>query len=126
MESIVRLFDEEEKAYSGAVELLRGCVGENKGVIAAWIYGSVARGQDRPNSDIDVAIVAHDTELGRVSEEVRNAIGELADRRPLPASIVSLGESDIPARAKATKWWESLLEEAIVLKGIDRMYSSAR
>jgi hypothetical protein len=30
---------------------------------------------------------------------------------------VSLGESDIPARAKATKWWESLLKEAIVLKG---------
>jgi predicted nucleotidyltransferase len=93
------------------------CVGENEGVIAAWIYGSVARGEDRPNSDIDIAIVTLDTELERVTEEVRSAIDELVDRLPFPASIVSLGKSDIPARSKTTKWWESLLKEAIVLKG---------
>jgi predicted nucleotidyltransferase len=117
MESIVRLFEEEENAYSGAIKLLRECVGENEGVIAAWIYGSVARGEDRPNSDIDIAIVTLDTELERVTEEVRSAIDELVDRLPFPASIVSLGKSDIPARSKTTKWWESLLKEAIVLKG---------
>ncbi len=117
MESIVRLFEEEERAYSGAITLLRECVGENKGVIAAWIYGSVARGEDRPDSDIDIAIVAHDTELGRITKEVQSAISKLADRLPFPASIVSLGKSDIPARTKATKWWESLFKEAIVHKG---------
>ena len=41
----------------GAVALLREKLGEREDIDAAFIYGSVASGDDRPNSDVDLFVV---------------------------------------------------------------------
>jgi predicted nucleotidyltransferase len=38
-------------------------VGRIDSVEAAWYYGSVARAEDRPDSDLDIAIVASGTQF---------------------------------------------------------------
>ena len=45
------------------VELLRGALGEN--LISAVLFGSVARGEAGPDSDIDLLIVGEEFPLGR-------------------------------------------------------------
>jgi len=51
----------------GPAEVLRGALAPLAGrVRAAWLYGSVARGADRAQSDIDVLIVADDLTLEQV------------------------------------------------------------
>ena len=41
-----------------AVEKLKGVLKRDAKVKEAWLFGSVARGEERPESDIDVALVA--------------------------------------------------------------------
>ncbi len=48
----------------GAAGLLKAALAKVKGVEAAFIYGSFAKGQERANSDIDLLI------LGKIDEDV--------------------------------------------------------
>ncbi len=43
------------------IEALRGRLALEKDVVAAWVFGSVARGDDGPTSDVDVAILTRRT-----------------------------------------------------------------
>lgn len=50
------------------------------GVVAAWMYGSVARGSDEPGSDLDLFVVtAKDKEVDRVSERLIDAVPKWRD-----------------------------------------------
>lgn len=44
-------------AVSSIVELLRVSLVDAPDIVAAYLFGSVARGDDRPGSDVDVAIL---------------------------------------------------------------------
>ncbi|MEM1033290.1 MAG: nucleotidyltransferase domain-containing protein [Myxococcota bacterium] len=57
-------------------------------VVAAWVFGSVARGDARPDSDIDVAVllrqrnatvVTHRRELFELATQVECAVGRRVD-----------------------------------------------
>jgi predicted nucleotidyltransferase len=47
---------------------------------AAWYYGSVARGEDEPHSDLDIAVIAPDGRVDETVESVRQALREVEDR----------------------------------------------
>lgn len=53
-----------------ATELVRRAAATTPGLAAVWIFGSVARGDARPDSDLDVAVLLRD--------------------RPTPAALVAL------------------------------------
>ncbi len=42
---------------AGLVELLQEALGATKGVAIAFVYGSIARGQETPESDVDLALI---------------------------------------------------------------------
>jgi uncharacterized protein len=48
-------------AISSAVQLaIRRCVAKHRAIQAAYVFGSVATGRTRPDSDIDVAVLVHE------------------------------------------------------------------
>jgi hypothetical protein len=87
-------------------------------VLAAWIYGSVARGEDRPDSDIDIAVVAVPAERNRVVDAMRQALVAPAATSGFVPAVVGLDLDDI-GRLSCEKdpWWISLSADAVVLLG---------
>jgi predicted nucleotidyltransferase len=111
-----QLFTAERERYDALMAALRNNLRDTQGVQAAWIYGSVARGEDGPRSDFDLALVVEHP--GLTAEKARNALAPLEERFGIQLSIVDLGADDI-ARLIEQKapWWQEVIRDARVLLG---------
>jgi predicted nucleotidyltransferase len=93
----------------------RGC---GPRVVAVWLYGSVARGEDRSRSDLDVAIVADADALPSALEAVRDALHLAGRKLRFEPSVVGLEPSDVARLARERDpWWIAVARDAIVLLG---------
>lgn len=117
--SILSLFEAEESRFNGVIEAVRECAASlgNK-VIAAWIFGSVARGEDRARSDLDVLLVAHEDEVAsvqRASVDFLLAKGETLSFSP---SVNTLSMSDLRRLMENNDpLWKAFVNEALVISG---------
>jgi uncharacterized protein len=75
----------------GKQAALRAALEQEPGIRLAYLFGSVARGDDGPNSDVDVAVWLADevglVELGALSERLSAAVGgrvDIVDLRSAP------------------------------------------
>jgi predicted nucleotidyltransferase len=75
-----------------------------RGVDALWVFGSVARGDARPDSDVDLAIdFRPDTraslfEIVRLKEEIEQALGrpvDIGQRSAMIAQVAVAAERDL-------------------------------
>lgn len=119
-ELIQRMFDLERERYDEILDALRFYSMEAApGLISAWIYGSVARGEDTAESDIDVAIVQVPTDRDKPVEPHFSdnlLVGE--DRWLFRASFVTLTSDDVLRLASENDpWWSNVLNEAQPLIG---------
>lgn len=70
---------------------------EDEGIAAAWLFGSVARGTARPDSDVDVGILYREDPprtlagIGRVF----NLEQELTEITDLPIQVVALNRAPV-------------------------------
>ncbi len=76
---------EREHIVAGVKRALAG----EAGVRLAIVFGSVARGAERPDSDVDVAVIARGVELADIAARVSQAVGREAD-------VVSLIDAGVP------------------------------
>jgi predicted nucleotidyltransferase len=74
-----------------------------EGVSAVWVFGSVARGEGRPDSDVDLALeFARDRRptlftLGHLQEQIETQLGTKIDlglRRDLRSHVLPTFERD--------------------------------
>lgn len=87
-------------------------------VLSAFLYGSVARGEDWPGSDLDVGIVAAEAHLARIVESVRTSLTRSGEMLRFEASVVGMTPADIARMARERDpWWESVAADARVLYG---------
>jgi predicted nucleotidyltransferase len=93
-------------------------------VRTAWLYGSVAKGADRAQSDIDVLIVADDLTL----EEVYAALGPAEKRlgRTVSPTLYTLKEFERRRAAKNPFLSKVLAGERILLMGEDHAAGATR
>ena len=110
------LFAEERTRWEGLLKRVREGLSALEQVTAAWLYGSVARGEDDPASDIDLALVVQG-EPGEVAEAVRERLRALEDELRVTFSVVTLSRADALGRAEKEPWWRELARDAKVLKG---------
>jgi len=110
--AVASLFTAERAQWESFLASLREVLGKQPNVAAAWLYGSVARGDDKPESDVDIAVLL---ERDQQSEHVRDELSALERQLNASFSIITLKRDEL---AKVNpSWWRSLVAEAIVLKG---------
>ena len=65
-------------------------VAREPGVVAAWVFGSRARGEERPSSDLDVAVILQSEAGAEVLSRVNAA---LTQRLGVETDVVDLAKS---------------------------------
>jgi uncharacterized protein len=85
--------DESRRAQFDAA--VAGAVARHQNVVAAWVFGSRARGAERPSSDLDVAVLlapgAEREVLSRLSGALSRDLGTEVDLVDLAKSTPVLG-----------------------------------
>lgn len=85
--------------------------------LSIWVYGSVARSQDQPGSDLDVALVAADEAVEGTVEAFRDAAVPALDTEKVPLSVVGLSPADVRRLAPRDPFWQALERDAYPLVG---------
>ncbi|MEI9983717.1 MAG: nucleotidyltransferase domain-containing protein [Aliidongia sp.] len=113
--ALAALFAAEDHRFETIIEAIRAAAAQ-AGVVAAWLYGSVARGEDRPDSDLDIAIVTS----ASVKAKLRDALRGLEDEWRVSVSLVELVADDILRLARDNDpWWVGMIKDAVPLVGPD-------
>ncbi len=119
------LFAAERKAWEETIEQLRTGLEASSAIRAAWMYGSVARGEDRPGSDTDLAILAEDDAPG-TANNAREDAARIAEKLNLGASVIVISPHDLATDAIQNDWFASVVDQARTLKGKDPLREEAR
>lgn len=119
------LFQHEHSRWESVHAALRQALASWPEVRSAWLYGSVARGEDGPSSDVDLLLVVNEQGID-ASHRVRGAVQTLGDTLGLHFSAVLLTPEELAAMHKDERWWTDLMRDAKVLKGLSPSKEIAR
>jgi predicted nucleotidyltransferase len=111
---LAHLFEEEENRVTRVLAALRetATVGEPQ-ALAVWVYGSVARGDDKASSDIDVVLVTSNNDVESASATYKQAVSGMTDAERVTLSVVGLSQADVRRlAAEKDPWWHNLLSDA--------------
>ena len=123
--SISSLFLTEDHRFQAIIEAIRKAATE-AGAAAAWLYGSVARAEDRPDSDVDVALVST-RNAGAAKGKMRDALREVEGALRFSTSVVSVDTDDIRRLVRERDpWWVAMVKDAMPLVGPDPVSLAAR
>jgi predicted nucleotidyltransferase len=121
------------RIHDPTVELLRKALSGHKGIRLALLFGSRARGQARPDSDADVAVLGENLDLLELAADLSGAakvevdVVDLKDPGfPLLNAVlrdgIVLREGE---RGAAAAWWSrALLQAETDRPGYERMRDS--
>lgn len=112
--AMAALFQAEHQRWDGLMGAIRDALDRHGAVAAAWLYGSVARGDDVPDSDMDIALLVGSQ---AVADEVREALMPLEDAQQVRISLTALTAKDLAALPEDDPWWVNVVREGRVLKG---------
>jgi predicted nucleotidyltransferase len=113
--ALVGLFQEEQRRWDTLLESIREVLAKHgTGVTAAWFYGSVARGEDSPDSDLDIAIIVRTQGVG---DQVRDDLMSLEDSQQLRISLTTLTPKELMALSEDDHWWSDVVRDGRILKG---------
>lgn len=113
------LFEAEERRFEAILDSARQAVeSAGPGLVALWLFGSVARGDDRISSDLDLALVARPEALHRLVDALRDGLVAPAERMGFSPSVVGLGIDDVVRlAAERDPWWTGVTRDAVPLIG---------
>ena len=116
---IAALYDAEKNRFGEIVETIRNSAGNRCSLLRSlWIYGSVARKEDGPQSDLDIGLISDKDNLSEVVETVRENLREPAARLGFLPNVVGLDLEDAARLARdADPWWTATIVDAVVLAG---------
>jgi predicted nucleotidyltransferase len=113
------LFEAEDARFRAILESIRAAA-ESFGpkVLAAWLYGSVARGEDRWPSDLDIAVVADRDAQTTVQEAMFDKLYESGEELSFRPSVIVIDQDDVRRNAaEDTTWWKGVVADSLVLLG---------
>lgn len=118
-EPLVALYAAERKQADAVMDAIRtASAALRPAPLGIWLYGSVARGEDEPTSDIDIAIASVDQDPTPQAEALREALAATAPERAHRVSVIALGPRDVRRLAgESAGLWRDLERDAVVLAG---------
>ncbi len=113
------LFEAEERRFQSILDGARSAAESGgPGLIAFWMFGSVARGEDFVGSDLDFVLVAEADALPRLADAVRDGLAAPAVRLGFTLALVTLGTDDVlRLAAKRDPWWTGVTRDVVPLIG---------
>lgn len=116
---IVKLFQEEAGRFPKIREEIRTALSSfSNQMVSVWAYGSVARGEDRFDSDLDIAVIVEREEIGPVIAALRERLEAVQDWLAIRPSVIGLDGEDIQRlAAEQDPWWTSVVEDSSVIMG---------
>jgi predicted nucleotidyltransferase len=113
------LFWSELERFRSVLESVRLAAADaGPGLVAAWLYGSVARGTDRAGSDLDIAVACEPGSVPSVEERMRDKLGGAEERLAFSASVVAVDTDDVLRHdADRDPWWTNIVRDALVVVG---------
>jgi predicted nucleotidyltransferase len=113
--ALVALFQEEQQRWEQLLAAIRETLARHgTSVRAAWLYGSVARAEDTPRSDLDIALLVSSSS---VADQVREDLMRLENEQQLRISLTALTPKELAALPDDDRWWSDLVRDARILKG---------
>ena len=119
---IEALFEAEQARFAAVREAIRMAARKLKPApVAAYAYGSVASGQDRPDSDLDVLVVAQDeARVSAMAAAMREALEAPAERIGFLPSVIGLSRGDVARFMRDPQSpWKGALQGALIITGMD-------
>lgn len=114
--ALVALFQKEQRRWDALLDSIRQTLAKHgPAVSAAWLYGSVARGEDSPDSDLDIAILVRSQ---NVADQIRVDLMPLEDGQQLRISLTALTPKELAALPADDPWWSDVVRDGRVLKGL--------
>jgi len=111
------LFAVESERYREVIEAVRASA-HAAGAEAAWIYGSVARGEDRPGSDVDVAVACSSDTGFDIAANMRDALSGAERDLGFSASVIGIDDDEVGRLDREEDpWWLAIKREAITAMG---------
>jgi len=112
------LFHAEAERFTTVMEALRTAmetlVPEPMG---AWIYGSVARGEDVADADLELAVVTADGDVDTPIGRLREVLGPIQDLQRVWISVVGLSPQDVRRLAGGDRWWKKATDPHLTIFG---------
>lgn len=113
--ALAALFQEEQQRWERLLVTIREMLAKHgTAVRSAWLYGSVARAEDTPRSDLDIALLVSSS---AVADQVREGLMPLEDEQQLRISLAALTPKELAALPDDDPWWSDVVRDARVLKG---------
>lgn len=113
--ALVALFQEEQRRFELLLSAIREALAKRgTGVRAGWLYGSVARAEDTPRSDLDIALLVSSS---AVADQVREDLMHIEDEQQVRISLTALTPKELAALPDNDRWWSDVVRDARVLKG---------
>ena len=116
---LVALYAAEREQADAVLDIIRTAAAALRPApLGVWLYGSVARNEDHPGSDIDVAIATADRDPTPQADALREAITAAAPQHAHRVSVVAIGPADVSRLAgEGAGFWRDLERDAVVLAG---------
>lgn len=115
-----RLFEDEAERADTLISAIRLAAARlDPAPLAVWLFGSVARAEDRPGSDLDIAVVAEDGPVARAqAERLRDALDGIGEQFGVRPSVISLSRPEFHAlQVEDGPFWRHVVEDAVPLLG---------
>ena len=118
-QAVHELFESEAARYRDLVRTIADIAErQTPHVKAIWLYGSVARKEDRFDSDLDVVVVIEASKTAAIRENVLDELERVGDRFAVSISPIVLTRADVErVAADGDPWWQNLRDEARTLYG---------
>ena len=118
--SLAALFQDEQGRWDRLIGSIREVL-ERQGaaVSAAWLYGSVVRGEDWPASDVDIALVVRSQ---AVAGQVREALMPLEDAQQIRISLTALAGKELASLPEDDPWWAKVVQMAASSRALRRTH----
>jgi predicted nucleotidyltransferase len=115
---LIALFDMEHRQTQSLYEAVQSFASQHEDeVLAVWLYGSVARSEEKAGSDVDILVVAWEASVSTVSDELSDLLLPLSEWS-MPISVVGVSPKDIEQMAVSEpEHWERIRKDAVVLAG---------
>ncbi|AZO31517.1 hypothetical protein EJ071_31790 [Mesorhizobium sp. M1B.F.Ca.ET.045.04.1.1] len=114
---LAALFKAESNRFTAILDAVRQSAAQRP-VFSLFVYGSAARGDDGPDSDLDIGLIARADDLAEAVEGLRQALRDPAERLVFLPNVVGLDFDDVRRLARdKDPWWENIKQDAIVLAG---------